>query len=224
MAQQPPLLRDVINIKESISTSDFVLQLSEATTPEGAELALRDYVVTERLLENFDEALGLIKASLDGHTSKAAYLHGSFGSGKSHFMAVLHALLSGSPAAHRRSDFDSVLAKHEWLSTDGKKFLLVPYHMLGAKALEQRVLGTYVSHVKKLHPEAPTPASTAPTPSSPTSMRCASGWATRPLSRGSAQSAGRLTRTTSGVSPSPGPLPSSTPRSPPRRSTRPGTR
>ncbi|WP_330333133.1 phage resistance protein [Streptomyces sp. NBC_00536] len=157
MAQQPPLLRDVINIKESISTSDFVLQLSEATTPEGAELALKDYVVTERLLENFDEALGLIKASLDGHTSKAAYLHGSFGSGKSHFMAVLHALLSGSPAAHHRADFDSVLTKHEWLTADGKKFLLVPYHMLGAKALEQRVLGTYVSHVKKLHPEAPTP-------------------------------------------------------------------
>ncbi|MFJ7421054.1 phage resistance protein [Streptomyces uncialis] len=157
MAQQPPLLRDVISIKESISTSDFVLQLSEATTPEGAEGALRDYVVTERLLENFDEALGLIKAALDGHTSKAAYLHGSFGSGKSHFMAVLHALLGGSPAARGRGDFDPVLTKHEWLGTDGKKFLLVPYHMLGAKALEQRVLGTYVSHVKKLHPQAPTP-------------------------------------------------------------------
>ncbi|MFD8933900.1 phage resistance protein [Streptomyces sp. NPDC059578] len=157
MAQQPPLLRDVIHIKESISTSDFVLQLSEATTPEGAAGALRDYVVTERLLENFDEAIGLIKAALDGHTSKAAYLHGSFGSGKSHFMAVLHALLSGSPAARGRGDFDPVLSKHEWLGADGKKFLLVPYHMLGAKALEQRVLGTYVSHVKKLHPEAPTP-------------------------------------------------------------------
>ncbi|MFJ7101271.1 BREX-2 system ATPase PglY [Streptomyces albogriseolus] len=157
MAQQPPLLRDVIDIKESISTSDFVLQLSEATTPEGAERALRDYVVTERLLENFDEALGLIKAALDGHASKAAYLHGSFGSGKSHFMAVLHALLSGSPAARARVDLDPVLTKHEWLGTEGKRFLLVPYHMLGAKALEQRVLGGYVSHVKKLHPEAPTP-------------------------------------------------------------------
>ncbi|CAM5319944.1 hypothetical protein SGRI78S_01185 [Streptomyces griseus subsp. griseus] len=64
-------------------TSDFVLRLSEATTPAGAEGALRDYVVTERLRDNFDEALGLIKAALDGHTSKAAYLHGSFGSGKS---------------------------------------------------------------------------------------------------------------------------------------------
>ncbi|MER7710354.1 phage resistance protein [Streptomyces werraensis] len=154
---QPPLLRDVIDIKESISTSDFVLSLAEATTPEGAQHALKDYVVTERLLENFDEALALIKSALDGHRSKAAYLHGSFGSGKSHFMAVLYALLSGDPAARARTEFDPVLTKHEWLTTDGKKFLLVPYHMLGAKALEQRVLGGYVHHVKKLHPEAPTP-------------------------------------------------------------------
>ena len=156
MAQQP-LLRDVIDIKESISTSDFVLSLAEATTPEGAEHALRDYVVTERLLQNFDEALDLIKSALDGHRSKAAYLHGSFGSGKSHFMAVLYALLSGDPAARSRTEFDPVLTKHEWLTTDGKRFLLVPYHMLGAKALEQRVLGGYVHHVKKLRPEAPTP-------------------------------------------------------------------
>ncbi|MBT2234455.1 hypothetical protein [Nonomuraea sp. NEAU-A123] len=156
MAEQP-FLRDVIDIKESISTSDFVLSLAEAVTTEGAEHALKDYVVTERLLENFDEALGLIKSALDGRTSKASYLHGSFGSGKSHFMAVLYALLSGNPAARARGEFDPVLAKHEWLDTDSKKFLLVPYHMLGAKALEQRVLGGYVSHVKKLHPDATIP-------------------------------------------------------------------
>lgn len=157
MAQQPPLLRDVINIKESISTSDFVLSLAEATTSTGASHALKDYVVTERLLENFDEALGLIKSALDGHTSKAAYLHGSFGSGKSHFMAVLYALLSGNQEARARNEFDPVLTKHEWMGTEGKKFLLVPYHMLGAKALEQRVLGGYVNYVKKLHPDAPIP-------------------------------------------------------------------
>ncbi|MDF5759285.1 hypothetical protein [Spongiactinospora sp. TRM90649] len=154
---ESPLLKDVIDIKESISTSDFVLSLAEAVTPEGAGHALTDYVVTDRLLENFDEALGLIKAALDGHTSKAAYLHGSFGSGKSHFMAVLYALLSGNQEARARAEFDPVLTKHEWLAADGKRFLLVPYHMFGAKALEQRVLGGYVSYVKKLHPDAPTP-------------------------------------------------------------------
>ncbi len=156
-AAAAPLLRDVFHIKTSISTSDYVLKLAEAVTEEGAAQALRDYVVTERLLENFDEALGLIKAALDGHTSKAAYLHGSFGSGKSHFMAVLHALLRGDEAARGRKDFDPVLGRHEWLAADRKKFLLVPYHMLGAKSLEQRVLGGYVSHVRALHPQAPIP-------------------------------------------------------------------
>ncbi|HEY5835171.1 MAG TPA: phage resistance protein, partial [Streptomyces sp.] len=156
---EPPLLRDVIDIKPSISTSDFVLKLAEAVTEEGSARALKDYVVTERLLENFDEALGLIRAALDGQTSKAAYLHGSFGSGKSHFMAVLHALLRGDRAARARTEFDPVLARHEWLAgaSERKKFLLVPYHMLGAKSLEQRILGGYVSHVKALHEKASTP-------------------------------------------------------------------
>ncbi|MFB6977430.1 BREX-2 system ATPase PglY [Streptomyces scopuliridis] len=156
-ADTRPFLREVMNLPEAVSTSDYVLKLAEAVTPEGAQKALADYVVTERLLENYDEALGLIKSALDGHTSKAAYLHGSFGSGKSHFMAVLYALLSGSPAARAKSEFDPLLTRHEWLGEGGKKFLLVPFHMLGAKSTEQRVLGGYVNHVQRLHPEASTP-------------------------------------------------------------------
>ncbi|MFI6304497.1 DUF6079 family protein [Amycolatopsis thailandensis] len=158
---RPPLLRDVIDIKPSISTSDFVLKLAEAVTEEGSANAVKNYVITERLKDNFDEALGLIKAALDGQTSKAAYLHGSFGSGKSHFMAVLYALLRGDQAARARTEFDSVLGKHQWLTSsraaDRKNFLLVPYHMLGAKSLEQRVLGGYVAHISGLRPDAPTP-------------------------------------------------------------------
>ncbi|MEW2109418.1 hypothetical protein [Streptomyces albidoflavus] len=50
-----PLLRELIRIPERVSTSDFVLKLGEAVTPEGAEAALRDYVVTDRLRGNFDE-------------------------------------------------------------------------------------------------------------------------------------------------------------------------
>ncbi|WP_282203631.1 BREX-2 system ATPase PglY [Kitasatospora fiedleri] len=156
-AEDRPLLRELIDIKTTVSTSDYVLRLSEAVTPEGAVAALRDYVVTDRLKKNFDDALGYIKAALDGHSSKAVYLHGSFGSGKSHFMAVLYALLSGHQAVRSREEFDAVRAKHAWLDEDGRKFLLVPYHMLSAKSLEQRVLGRYVDHVHKLHPAAPLP-------------------------------------------------------------------
>lgn len=152
-----PLLRELINIPETVSTSDFVLKLNEAVTPEGARAALKDYVVTDRLLGNFDEALDLIKSALDSHSSKAAYLHGSFGSGKSHFMAVLYALLSRNQAARERRELDPVRARHSWLDADDRKFLLVPYHMLGSKSLEQRVLGQYVEHVRKVHPGCPLP-------------------------------------------------------------------
>jgi len=43
-----------------------------------------------------------------------------------------------------------------WLA--GRRFLLVPYHLLGAKSLEQAVLGGYVDYVRRLHPDAPIPA------------------------------------------------------------------
>ncbi len=152
---QARLLREFIDIPEHTSVSDFVLKLTEGITD--AEATLRDYVITDRLLVNFDEALGLIQSAVAGGASKAAYLHGSFGSGKSHFMAVLHALLRGDPAARGRDEFAGLLAKHDaWLA--GRRFLLVPYHLLGAKSLEQAVLGGYVDHVLKLHPDAPIPA------------------------------------------------------------------
>jgi hypothetical protein len=72
-------------------------------------------------------------------------------------MAVLYALLSRNQAARVRGDLDPVRARHGWLDADDRKFLLVPYHMLGSKSLEQRVLGKYVEHVRKLHPGCPLP-------------------------------------------------------------------
>lgn len=150
-----PLLREFIDIPERTSVSDFVLKLSDSVAD--ADATLRDYVVTDRLLANFDEALGLIRSAVEGHASKAAYLHGSFGSGKSHFMAVLYALLRGEPAARGRDELAPLVAKHSvWL--DGRQFLLIPYHLLDARSLEQRVLGGYVDRVRALHPEAPIPA------------------------------------------------------------------
>lgn len=152
---QQPLLREFIHIPERTSTSDFVLKLTDGVS--NVEETLREYVITDRLVGNFDEALGLISSALTGGSSKAAYLHGSFGAGKSHFMAVLHALLRGEPAARRRDELAGLLDKHDkWLG--GRRFLLVPYHLLGAKSLEQRVLGGYVEHIRRLHPEAPIPA------------------------------------------------------------------
>ena len=55
--------------------------------PRGSarESTITEYVVTEQLAACFDQALGLIKSAVETSGSRAAYLEGSFGSGKSHF-------------------------------------------------------------------------------------------------------------------------------------------
>ncbi len=93
------LIKDLIDIPEHVEKGQFVLRLAEGVTRP--EETLHDYVVTPELKICFDDALNFIKSGLQSKTSKASYLHGSFGSGKSHFMAVLHLILQGNTAARR---------------------------------------------------------------------------------------------------------------------------
>ncbi|MBF0427535.1 MAG: hypothetical protein HQL94_01320 [Magnetococcales bacterium] len=96
------------------------------------------------------------KSAFESRSSKAAYLHGSFGSGKSHFMAVLHLLLQHNLDARAITELAHMVVKHDaWLT--GKKLFMVPYHMIGAKSMESAILGGYVHYVRKLHPNAGTP-------------------------------------------------------------------
>lgn len=66
---------------------------------------------------------------------------------------VLNLLLAGNTQARATPELATVVAKHGW--THGKKFLLVPYHMIGAKDMESAILGQYAEFVRKRHPEAP---------------------------------------------------------------------
>ena len=149
-----PLIRDLIDIPERVHRDDFVLRLAEGVAR--ADETLRTYVVTPQLADAFDRALGLIRDALASGSSKAAYLHGSFGSGKSHFMAVLHLLLQQQAAARAAEGLEGVVTRHDdWLA--GKRFLLVPYHMIGQASMEAAVLGGYAQRVAELHPDAPVP-------------------------------------------------------------------
>ena len=149
-----PLIRDLIDIPERVYRDDFVLRLAEGVSRP--EETLRTYVVTPQLAGAFDRALALIRDALASGSSKAAYLHGSFGSGKSHFMAVLHLLLQQQAAARAAEGLEGVVTRHDdWLA--GKRFLLVPYHMIGQASMEAAVLGGYAQRVAELHPDAPVP-------------------------------------------------------------------
>ena len=93
------LLRDLIDIPERVTPGDLVMELASGI--EHADQTIGEYVVTPQLVTAFDDALGIVAASARDGQSRATYLHGSFGSGKSHFMAVLNLLLRGEPQARK---------------------------------------------------------------------------------------------------------------------------
>lgn len=147
-------IKDLFDLPDYVQRGDFVLRLTEGITKP--EETVKNYVVTPQLVDSFNQALNLVSSALASNSSRAAYLHGSFGSGKSHFMAILNLILQGNSDARSISELAAVIAKHnQW--SEGKRFLLVPYHFVDAKDMESALLGGYASWVRRTHPEAPTP-------------------------------------------------------------------
>lgn len=158
------LLREVIDIPERAGADDYVLKLTEGVGQGRLAATVDDYVVTEDLANSFDAALDLVTDALKNQTSRAAFLAGSFGSGKSHFMAVLYALLShedrlaeARAAVRAKPELAPILTRYD-AALEGKKLLRLAFHFLEAETVEQCVLGGYVAQIKALHPEAPLPA------------------------------------------------------------------
>lgn len=147
---------DIFKIPEAVHQGDFVLRLTEGLKADHRQQTLAQYVVTPQLVQAFDQALSLIGSAIQSNASKAAYLHGSFGSGKSHFMAVLDMILEGDSAARAMPELAASIRKaNAWW--DGGRYLVVPYHMIGAESMEQKILGGYAAWVRDKHPTAPTP-------------------------------------------------------------------
>ncbi|WP_354500698.1 hypothetical protein [Mycetocola sp. 2940] len=136
-----------------MDASDFVLELHRGVT--NADRTLRDYVVTDAIAASMDDALGLVSRTVAERQSKGAFIHGSFGSGKSHFMAVLHLLLSGNIDARKLDLLGPVVDKHRDLL--GRNLLTIDYHLLGAGSFEEALFGGYVGTITALHPAAPAP-------------------------------------------------------------------
>ncbi len=150
------LISELLDLPEQVHRGDFVLNLSEGVTADHAEATLRDYVVTPQLADCFDDALGFIRVGRRGAQQQGGLPARQLRRGQEplHGRAA-PALAARSPPCGRSEDLAQVCAKHGWV--EGKKFLLVPYHMIGARNMESAILGGYVDHVRRVHPDAPWP-------------------------------------------------------------------
>ncbi|MGH3193055.1 MAG: DUF6079 family protein, partial [Streptosporangiaceae bacterium] len=151
------LLREVLDIPRQAGAEDYVLRLTDSIEPDAVARTVDEYVVTPALAEAFDAALGLVAESLTSGVSRGAFLAGSFGSGKSHFMAILHALLRHDPAARAKAELQPVIARHDDVLLD-KQVLPLAFHLIGAESLEQALFRGYLRQIARLHPGAPLPA------------------------------------------------------------------
>lgn len=147
-------IHDLLDLPQDVRKGDYVQALTEGISKP--ELTVRDYAIPPKIVQTFEHALSIISSALRDGRSQAVYLHGSFGSGKSHFMAVLDLMLADHAAPWSRGELHSLRAKNEWIGK--KKLLQLPIHMLGAQDMESKILGSYVTWVAENQPNAPTPA------------------------------------------------------------------
>lgn len=130
---------------EDIRAMGFVVKLRELEpgSEEVAQLA-RDYVVTPAVEKELPRILDDMKQVFDRGEEYGRFIHGSFGSGKSHFMTMLSLLVEGAPPAwskfrpllnaHRDAKVSKGVeaADHEaWLTKAG--LLVVRIHMLSVR-------------------------------------------------------------------------------------------
>lgn len=146
-------LRDLIDLPERVEAADFVIKLDEGVARH--EQTIKDYVVTDAIAGAIGEGLDLVTSSLRQQSSRGAFLDGSFGSGKSHYMAVLHLLLSGNIPVRQIPGLEAVVAAHQ--DTLERKLLVLDHNLLGARSFEDAIFGGYIATVARLHPDAPAP-------------------------------------------------------------------
>ncbi len=150
---EPTRVRDLFELPEQVRKGDFVVKLTEGV--EHPKETAGTYVVTPALADAFDRALKLVGSALRDGRSQAAYLHGSFGSGKSHFMALLSLLLAGHEEAWRIPALHGLREPHAFV---GKKRLLqLHFHMVGQESIEAAIFSRYVEHVRQHHADATLP-------------------------------------------------------------------
>ena len=103
------LLKDAITIPIEVRQGDLVFKLSDAG--EHTRQTVEQYVVTPQLEASFLEAVALVRSAVTERTSKATYLSGSFGAGKSNFMGILQLLLDGDQDALAKLELAPVVAQ-----------------------------------------------------------------------------------------------------------------
>lgn len=125
------VIRDIFDLPPAIPRC--IVRIQDFDDKQTLQENIRDYVLTDRVAAEMARLVDRVVTSCERHEAgEGHYLHGSFGSGKSHFMAILGLILRSNPAIWTKDHpaIQSMAAKYR----DGltaHPILVVPVYMLG---------------------------------------------------------------------------------------------
>lgn len=127
-------IRDVFDLPspEDITAQEFVVRLHAAEDEHRDRKLVRDYVFTPTVEKELPAIVDAMRHVYERGEEMGRFIHGSFGSGKSHFMALLGMLLRDRELAWSK-DAEAVRAiKHHRAWVGKARLLVVRLHMLTA--------------------------------------------------------------------------------------------
>ena len=134
-APTAPTLRDAFAIPEHLG--DFVVRVN--ADPGGDAALVRDYVITPGVATELGRILQSVQDTQTRGEDLGWIVHGSFGSGKSHFLAVLSLLLENQDLAWAKPDpaIVQLAERHRpWLA--GRRLLVVRENLSSADHKDKR--------------------------------------------------------------------------------------
>ena len=124
-------IRDVFDLPTTIPRC--IVKIVDFDDQQTLQENIRDYVITDAVAEEMQRLVDRMVTSCKRlEAGEGHYLHGSFGSGKSHFMAILGLILENNPAiwAKDHPAIHAIQKAHgDWLAEH--RILVVPVYMLG---------------------------------------------------------------------------------------------
>ncbi len=135
-------IADALHIPENTGTDAFITRL-DTTDPARVRRDLQDFVVAEAVEERLDRMLKAVGERLTQGLDVGRFIFGTFGSGKSHLMAVLGKMLESDETVYAVGDpaLSRLRAEHGWL--DARNPLVVRLNMMGKDDLLSAMYDAY---------------------------------------------------------------------------------
>lgn len=147
------LIRDAFDIPESTDLDTFITRLDNRD-PKRLRSDLASFVLVDSVFQQVDKLLGTVGERFDQGLDVGRFIHGTFGSGKSHLMTVLSKMFESDEVVYEVGDprLSELRGRHGWI--DQRKLLVVRLNMMGKETLVRALFDAYHAALPQGTPQA----------------------------------------------------------------------